>query len=205
MPKVTFIIDGERQTVEFEHGKLPYSHHGMPESFLDVAKNLGVPLEHACGGSCACTTCHVIIREGEQNLSEMQDDEADRLDTAWDLTTQLAARLPGGHQGRRRLRAADVHAQLRAGRRRHPARQVRTARSAKDAGGARREVDRRGRHRHRARREVSRRRSADGPLHRPARAACWRSTASTTIRRRRTSRSSRPSRWPGTKNGRTTS
>jgi 2Fe-2S ferredoxin len=42
MPKVTFIIDGEPQTVEFEHGQLPYSHHGKPESFLDVAKNLGV-------------------------------------------------------------------------------------------------------------------------------------------------------------------
>ena len=42
MPKVTFIIDGESQTVEFEHGKLPYSHHGKPESFLDVAKNLDV-------------------------------------------------------------------------------------------------------------------------------------------------------------------
>ena len=88
MPKVTFIIDGESQTVEFEHGKLPYSHHGKPESFLDVAKNRGVPLEHACGGSCACTTCHVIIREGEQHLSEMQDDEADRLDTAWGLTAR---------------------------------------------------------------------------------------------------------------------
>ena len=86
MPKVTFIIDGEPQTVEFEHGKLPYSHHGKPESLLDVAKNLGVKLEHACGGSCACTTCHVIVRQGAQNLSEMEDDEADRLDTAWDLT-----------------------------------------------------------------------------------------------------------------------
>src|SRR5438876_6347212 len=86
MPKVTFIIDGEPQTVEFETGQLPYSHHGKPESFLDVAKNYGVPLEHACGGSCACTTCHVIIREGAQHLTEMQDDEADRLDTAWGLT-----------------------------------------------------------------------------------------------------------------------
>ena len=47
-----------------------------------------VEREHACGGSCACTTCHVIIREGEQNLSEMQDDEADRLDTAWGLTSR---------------------------------------------------------------------------------------------------------------------
>ena len=49
------------------------------------------------------------------------------------------------------------------------------------------------------------RRSADRPLHRPARAACSRSTASTTIRRRRTSRSSKPFRWRGTRNGRTPS
>ena len=88
MPKVTFIIDGETHTVEFEAGKLPYTQHGKPESFLDVAKNLDIPLEHACGGSCACTTCHVIVREGAQNLSEMEDDEADRLDTAWGLTPQ---------------------------------------------------------------------------------------------------------------------
>ncbi|HKE82620.1 MAG TPA: 2Fe-2S iron-sulfur cluster-binding protein [Vicinamibacterales bacterium] len=87
MPKVTFIKDGKETTVEFEHGKLPYSHHGLPESFLDVAMNLGIPLEHACGGSCACTTCHLIIRKGKQNLSEEQDNELDRLDTAWDLTT----------------------------------------------------------------------------------------------------------------------
>jgi ferredoxin, 2Fe-2S len=87
MPKVTFIKDGKETTVEFEHGKLPYSHHGLPESFLDVAMNLGIPLEHACGGSCACTTCHLIIRKGKANLSEEQDNELDRLDTAWDLTT----------------------------------------------------------------------------------------------------------------------
>jgi 2Fe-2S ferredoxin len=88
MPKVTFILrDGTRKTVEFEHGKLEYQHHGLPESFLDVAMNSSIPLEHACGGSCACTTCHLIIREGMQNLSEMEDNEADRLDTAWELTT----------------------------------------------------------------------------------------------------------------------
>ena len=87
MPKVTFIKDGKETTVEFEHGKLEYQHHGLPESFLDVAMNFGIPLEHACGGSCACTTCHVIVKKGEQNLSQMEDNEADRLDTAWDLTT----------------------------------------------------------------------------------------------------------------------
>lgn len=87
MPKVTFIMrDGTQRTVEFEHGKLPYEHHGLPESFLDVAMNFKIPLEHACGGSCACTTCHLVIREGMANLSEMADNEADRLDTAWDLT-----------------------------------------------------------------------------------------------------------------------
>ena len=87
MPKVTFIKDGKETTVEFESGKLPYDGHGLPESFLDVAMHFGIPLEHACGGSCACTTCHLIIRKGMQNLSDMEDAEADRLDTAWDLTT----------------------------------------------------------------------------------------------------------------------
>ena len=88
MPKVTFILrDGTEKTVEFEQGKLPFGEHGLPESFLDVAMHFGIPLEHACGGSCACTTCHRYIREGEQNLSEPEDKELDRLDTAWDLRT----------------------------------------------------------------------------------------------------------------------
>jgi 2Fe-2S ferredoxin len=88
MPKVTLIIDGKEKTVEFQHGQLEYSHHGLPESFLDVAKNLGLPVEHACGGSCACTTCHIIVLSGAEQLSEMQEDEADRLDTAWGLTPE---------------------------------------------------------------------------------------------------------------------
>jgi 2Fe-2S ferredoxin len=86
MPKVTFIVDGEARILEVDLASLPYSHHGLRGSLLDIAKNLEIPLEHACGGSCACTTCHVIVREGAYNLSDMQDDEADRLDTAWDVT-----------------------------------------------------------------------------------------------------------------------
>jgi ferredoxin, 2Fe-2S len=84
VPKVTVLPEG--RTVEFESGELPFSEHGKPESILDVCLNFGIHLDHACGGSCACTTCHVIIKEGAQHLSEMEDDEADRLDTAWDLT-----------------------------------------------------------------------------------------------------------------------
>ncbi len=81
----------ENKTVEFESGKLPYSDHGKPESLLDIALNLDVHLEHACGGSCACTTCHVIVKEGEANLSEAEDDELDRLEMAAGLT--LRSRL----------------------------------------------------------------------------------------------------------------
>src|SRR5258708_37825138 len=97
MPKVTFIIDGDTTVVEFEAGTVPYSHHGKPESFLDLAKNFHVPLEHACGGRCACTTCHVLIREGGENLSEMQDDQADRLGTGGGLKAHCR---PGGPAGR---------------------------------------------------------------------------------------------------------
>jgi ferredoxin, 2Fe-2S len=87
VPKVT--IDG--RTVEFETGKLPFHEHGKPESVLDVCLNFGMHLEHACGGNNACTTCHVIVREGMDNLSEMDDDEADRLQMAPGLT--LRSRL----------------------------------------------------------------------------------------------------------------
>jgi ferredoxin, 2Fe-2S len=85
MPSVTFIIGGRARTIEFDAASLPYQHHGLPGSLLDVALNFAVPLEHVCGGNCACTTCHVIVRSGMEHLSSMTDSEADRLDTAWDL------------------------------------------------------------------------------------------------------------------------
>ncbi|HEY1204721.1 MAG: 2Fe-2S iron-sulfur cluster-binding protein [Bryobacteraceae bacterium] len=84
MPKVTFLP--ANVTAEFDPPKLPYRDHGRPGSILDVALNFGAPLEHSCGGSCACTTCHVIVRQGERNLSPMDDFEADRLDLAEGLT-----------------------------------------------------------------------------------------------------------------------
>jgi len=87
--RLTFLPEG--RTVEFEHGKLPYKDHGKPQSILDVAINNNVFLDHACGGNCACTTCHVHVVKGAELLSEMDDDEADRLDMAADL--QLNSRL----------------------------------------------------------------------------------------------------------------
>ncbi len=84
MVRVTFLPEG--RTVEFEFDKLPYADHGKRRSILDVALNFNVDLDHACGGACACTTCHVVVRQGEELLSEMEDDEAEKLDSAADLT-----------------------------------------------------------------------------------------------------------------------
>ena len=77
--KVTFIPLGK--TVEVEEGK----------TVLDACLENEIHLEHACGGFCAGTTCHVIIREGEDKLSEMEFDEEDKLDTCEGVT--LRSRL----------------------------------------------------------------------------------------------------------------
>jgi 2Fe-2S ferredoxin len=84
VPKVTFLPSNIVAQFELHH--LPYKEHGRRGSILDVALNFGVPLEHTCGGNCACTACHVVIRAGEENLSEMDDYEADRLGMAQGLT-----------------------------------------------------------------------------------------------------------------------
>jgi 2Fe-2S ferredoxin len=73
-------------TVEVDDASYPFGDHGLPGSLLDIALAHNVPLEHNCGGNCACTTCHVIVKEGADNLSEMQPDEEDRLDMAEGLT-----------------------------------------------------------------------------------------------------------------------
>jgi 2Fe-2S ferredoxin len=82
--KVTFLP--LNKTVEVDDAKYPLADHGKPGSLLDIALAHDIHLEHNCGGSCACTTCHVIVRDGADNLSEMETDEEDRLDMAEGLT-----------------------------------------------------------------------------------------------------------------------
>jgi ferredoxin, 2Fe-2S len=84
MHRITFLP--LNKTIEVDDSKYPLADHGKPGSLLDVALANGIELEHNCGGSCACTTCHVIVREGAENLSEMAEDEEDRLDMAEGLT-----------------------------------------------------------------------------------------------------------------------
>ncbi|HEY0307975.1 MAG TPA: 2Fe-2S iron-sulfur cluster-binding protein [Acidobacteriaceae bacterium] len=89
MVRVTFEPEG--RTVEFKYGTMPYDHHGKPMSLLDVAENYGIFLDHACGGVCACTTCHLLVKDGAAGLSEADDDELDRIETSPGL--QLNSRL----------------------------------------------------------------------------------------------------------------
>ena len=52
------------------------------QSLLEVALAGGINIEHACGGVCACSTCHVYITDGETSLNEPTDEELDRVEEA---------------------------------------------------------------------------------------------------------------------------
>lgn len=79
MPKITFLphveICPEGAEVEVPAGT----------TICDAALSHGIPIEHACEKSCACTTCHVIVRAGYDSLNEPSEDEEDLLDKAWGL------------------------------------------------------------------------------------------------------------------------
>jgi 2Fe-2S ferredoxin len=79
MPQIVFLpheeICPEGAVIEAEPGM----------SIIDAAQANGIDIEHACEKSCACTTCHVIIREGFDSLAEASEDEEDLLDKAWGL------------------------------------------------------------------------------------------------------------------------
>jgi len=68
-------------------------------SICDALLEHGVDIEHACEKSCACTTCHVILREGFASLEAAEEKEEDLLDKAWGLeaTSRLScqARIAG--------------------------------------------------------------------------------------------------------------
>lgn len=58
------------------------------DSICEALLEHGIPIEHACEMSCACTTCHVIVREGFHSLNELDENEEDLLDRAWGLEPQ---------------------------------------------------------------------------------------------------------------------
>lgn len=82
MPKITFLPHHKAcpqgATIEAPTGT----------SICDAALAAGVPIEHACEKACACTTCHVIIRNGFESLAPAVEKEEDMLDKAWGLEPQ---------------------------------------------------------------------------------------------------------------------
>lgn len=79
MPQLVFLpheeLCPEGMVVEAEPGT----------SICDAALQNGIEIEHACEKSCACTTCHVYVREGMESLNENSEEEDDLLDKAWGL------------------------------------------------------------------------------------------------------------------------
>ena len=90
IPAKPYSIRFEPMGVDFivDPAKVPFGTHGEPGSILDIALAAKVELDHACGGFCSCSTCHVIVREGESACPEPSDKELDELDSAPGLTTQ---------------------------------------------------------------------------------------------------------------------
>lgn len=76
--KVTFQPAGV--TVEVDPAGYPFGREGEPGSLLDIALANGVSIDHACGGTGVCGTCHVIVEAGADNLSEAADDELDTVE-----------------------------------------------------------------------------------------------------------------------------
>jgi 2Fe-2S ferredoxin len=73
MPKITFLPEG----IEIEVAR--------GTSILDAAKLAHAQVGYACGGVCACSTCHVYVKRGLDSLSEQDEDEEDILDKAFDV------------------------------------------------------------------------------------------------------------------------
>ncbi|HWX04090.1 MULTISPECIES: ISC system 2Fe-2S type ferredoxin [Collimonas] len=70
------------------------------QSVCDALLDHDIEIEHACEKSCACTTCHVVVREGFASLGELDDKEEDLLDMAWGLeaTSRLSCQAIVGEE-----------------------------------------------------------------------------------------------------------
>lgn len=79
MPQLIFLPHEER----CPEGAVIQAESG--DNLIEVALDNGVDIEHACERACACTTCHVIVREGFDSLEESDELEDDLLDKAWGL------------------------------------------------------------------------------------------------------------------------
>lgn len=84
--EITILYEGVPHTLMVHPSRIPYDRSGQPGSILDICEGHEIPLEHTCGGVCACSTCHVIVREGLESCNEATDDELDQLEEAPGIT-----------------------------------------------------------------------------------------------------------------------
>jgi 2Fe-2S ferredoxin len=84
--KITILHEGESLTLDIDPAKVPYSRSGLPGSILDICEGYDIDIEHTCGGVCACSTCHVVVRQGFDTCNEQTDDELDQLEEAPGIT-----------------------------------------------------------------------------------------------------------------------
>jgi ferredoxin, 2Fe-2S len=75
-------------TIQVDPAKLPYDDHGLEGSILEIAMGHGIDIDHACGGVCACSTCHILVKEGLETCNDPIDAELDQLDNAPKTTFQ---------------------------------------------------------------------------------------------------------------------
>ncbi|MBY0372026.1 2Fe-2S iron-sulfur cluster binding domain-containing protein [bacterium] len=78
-------VENLDKTIEVNTASLPLGDTGKAGSILDILLHAGVEIDHACGGVCACATCHVYVKEGSETCPAAEEDENDMLDMAPDL------------------------------------------------------------------------------------------------------------------------
>ncbi|MDP2308081.1 MAG: 2Fe-2S iron-sulfur cluster-binding protein [Pseudomonadota bacterium] len=81
-------LEGLDAPIVVEPSELPYNQPGLPGSLLSTLLAKGIEIDHACGGVCACSTCHIVVKKGLDSTNEANDDEEDMLDEAPALTSQ---------------------------------------------------------------------------------------------------------------------
>ena len=83
MPKMTILPHQELCPEGIVIDNVP-----VGETICDILLNHDIEIDHACEKSCACTTCHVIVRQGFDSLTEPTELEEDLLDQAWGLEAE---------------------------------------------------------------------------------------------------------------------
>lgn len=83
---ITYLPEGKVVTVD--PSAIPTSGTGLLGSVLDIGMASGIDIDHACGGVCACSTCHIVIEQGLSSCNPSSEEEDDQLEKAPGLTPQ---------------------------------------------------------------------------------------------------------------------